>query len=124
MQFMVLIYNDSSLHEKLTDGEADDMMRECFTHADHLAQNGKLLESRMLEGAETARSVRIRDGRTSTMDGPFSEAKEVLGGFNLIEAADMDEALRIATGFPWARTGRVEVRPVRDISAVRKRVAR
>ena len=57
-----------------------------------------------------------------TTDGPFTEAKEVLGGFNLIEADDMNDALRIAAEFPWARTGCVEVRPVRDIGAVRRRV--
>ena len=55
-------------------------------------------------------------------DGPFAEAKEVLGGFNLIEAENMEHALRIAAEFPWARTGCVEVRPVRDIATVRRRV--
>jgi hypothetical protein len=55
-------------------------------------------------------------------DGPFTEAKEVLGGFNLIEAADIDEAVEIAKEFPWTRTGCVEVRPVRDIETVRRRV--
>jgi hypothetical protein len=78
----------------------------------------------MLEGAETAKSVRIRNGRTKVMDGPFSEAKEVLGGFNLIEAKDMDEAVEIAKEFPWTATGCVEVRPVRDIETVRRRVNR
>jgi len=66
--------------------------------------------------------VRIRNGKTKVTDGPFSEAKEVLGGFNLIEARDMDEAIQIAAEFPWAQTGCVEVRPVRDIEAVRRRV--
>jgi hypothetical protein len=56
------------------------------------------------------------------VDGPFAETKEVLGGFNLIEAEDMDEAVRIASEFPWASTGCVEVRPVREIAAVRARV--
>jgi len=66
--------------------------------------------------------VRIRNGKTKVTDGPFSEAKEVLGGFNLIEARDMDEAIQIAAEFPWAQTGCVEVRPVRDIETVRRRV--
>ncbi len=56
------------------------------------------------------------------VDGPFAETKEYLGGFNLIEAADMDEAVRIASEFPWTRTGSVEIRPVRDFDAVRRRV--
>jgi hypothetical protein len=67
--------------------------------------------------------VRIRNGRTSVVDGPFAETKEMLGGFNLIEAADMDEAVRIASEFPWARVGCIEVREVSDIDAERRRVA-
>ena len=56
------------------------------------------------------------------LDGPFAETKEYLGGFNLIEAVDMDEAVRIAAEFPWAGTGSVEIRPVRDFAQVRQRV--
>lgn len=122
MKFMVLIYNDTAVHDALPAGEADAMMRECFAHADELRRDGHLIESQMLEDAGTAKSLRVRNGRLTATDGPFSEAKEVLGGFNLIEADDMEEALRIAAHFPWARTGCVEVRPVRDIDAVRRRV--
>jgi hypothetical protein len=86
------------------------------------AGRDSLIESQMLEGKDTAKSVRIRQGRLSATDGPFTETKEVLGGFNLIEASDMEEAVRIAAQFPWASTGCVEVRPVRDIDAVRRRV--
>src|SRR6267143_4033662 len=99
------------------------MMRGCLAHADELRRDGRLTDSQMLEDAETAKSVRIRNGRTKIMDGPFSEAKEVLGGFNLIEAKDMHEAIEIAMEFPWAHTGCVEVRPVRDIDTVRRRVS-
>lgn len=122
MKFMLLIYNDSALQGALPAAEADGMMRDCFTHADELRRDGYLIESQMLAGKEKAKSVRIRNGRVSATDGPFAEVKEVLGGFNLIEAADMDEAVRIAAEFPWARTGCVEVRPVQDIEAVRRRV--
>ncbi len=122
MKFMLLIYNDHSLLDALPPRQADAMMRECLGHADDLRQQGRLIESQMLEGAETAKSVRIRNGRTRVTDGPFSEAKEVLGGFNLIEAEDMDEAVRIAEQFPWAQSGCVEIRPVRDIADVRRRV--
>ena len=122
MKFMLLIYNDNTLLEELPEGEADSMMRNCLSHADALRHEGYLLDSQMLEDAHTAKSVRIRKGRMTAMDGPFAEAKEVLGGFNLIEAKDMDEAVEIASHFPWARTGCVEVRPVREISAVRERV--
>jgi hypothetical protein len=123
MKFMLVIYNDSTLVDALAQGAADGMMRECLTHADELRRDGRLTESQMLEDAVAAKSVRIRNGRVRVTDGPFSEAKEVLGGFNLIEARDMDEAIQIAAEFPWARTGCVEVRPVRDIEVVRRRVA-
>lgn len=122
MKFMVLIYNESALLDSLPAGETDEMLRNCFSHADALKREGVLLESQMLEDASTARSIRIRNGRMTATDGPFAEAKEVLGGFNLIEARDMDEAVGIAAAFPWARTGCVEVRPVREIALVRQRI--
>jgi len=119
---MLVIYNDPKLYDALPQTETDGMMRDCLAHADDLRRSGHLTESQMLEGAETAKSVRIRNGRTKITDGPFSEAKEVLGGFNLIEAKDMEEAVQIAREFPWTHTGCVEVRPVREIAAVRRRV--
>lgn len=123
MQFMLLIYNDPRLLGAVPTDQADSMMRQCLDHADDLRRKGQLLESQMLEPAETAKAVRIRNGRSTVMDGPFSEAKEVLGGFNLIEADSIEDAIQIALQFPWAQTGCVEVRPVRDIEAVRRRVA-
>ena len=122
MQFMLLIYNDDSVLDTLPPGKFDSMMRDCLAHADELRRSGRLLESQMLEPASTAKSVRIRNGAMKAVDGPYAEAKEVLGGFNLIEAEDMDEAVRIAAEFPWSRIGCVEVRPVRDIGGVRQRV--
>jgi hypothetical protein len=122
MQFLLLIYNDNSLLEALPAGEADVMMRECFNHADELREQGSLKQSQQLEEPATAKTVRIRGGKVSVVDGPFAETKEMLGGFNLIEAADMDEAVRIAAEFPWTATGCVEIRPIRDMNAVRRRV--
>ena len=122
MQFMLLIYNEDRVIDTLPREQFDSMMRECLAHADELRRKGKLLDSQMLEGASKAKAVRIRHGATKAVDGPYAEAKEVLGGFNLIEAEDMDEAVRIASAFPWARIGCVEVRPVRDVGAVRERV--
>jgi len=122
MKFLLLIYIDHSLLDALPEGEFDGMMRHCLGHADELRREGTLVESQMLEDAPTAKSLRVRDGRMKVTDGPFSEVKEVLGGFNLIEAADMDEAVRIAMEFPWARTGCIEIRPVRDSDAVARRV--
>lgn len=122
MKFLVLIYNDPALLEALPSTEFDTTMRGCFNKADQLRTEGKLLDARMLQAPSTAKSIRVRNGRRTTHDGPFAETKEVLGGFNLIEAEDMDEALRIAEGFPWSETGCVEVRPLEDMDAVRRRV--
>jgi hypothetical protein len=122
MKFMLLIYNDDKLLGDMPAPEFDATMRDCLAHADELRHKGRLLDSQMLESPATARSLRMRNGRLMTIDGPFAEAKEVLGGFNLIEAEDMDEAVRIAAHFPWVRTGCVEVRPVKEIQTVRERV--
>ena len=122
MKFLLLIYNDDTLLEALPAGQADAMMRDCFNHADELRDQGCLIESQQLEAPATAKSVRVRKGRVNVVDGPFAETKEMLGGFNVIEAADLDEAVRIAAEFPWTETGCVEVRPIRDIAAVRRNV--
>jgi hypothetical protein len=122
MKYMLLVYIDPNLLGELPADTQDAMMRDCLSHADHLGHDGKLLESQMLEDPPTARSVRIRNGRQTVTDGPFAEAKEVLGGFNLIEADSMEEAVKMAAAFPWASTGCIEVRPVRDIGQVRQRV--
>lgn len=122
MKFALLIYTDDTMLEELPSGAYDTMMHSCITHADELRADGKLLDSQQLEEPVTAKSVRIRNGRTSVMDGPFAETKEILGGFNLIEAENMEEAVRIAQEFPWTKTGCVEIRPVRDFEEVRRRV--
>jgi hypothetical protein len=122
MKFLLLIYNEPELLNALPSDEFDSRMRGCLNHADELQGRGKLLESRMLKNPATAKSVRMRNGRQTTSDGPFAETKEVLGGFNLIEADDMEEAVRMAAEFPWVRTGCVEVRPLEDIEAMRRRV--
>ena len=119
---MLLIYVDDSLLGALPAGEFDSMMRNCLSHADELREQGPLLESQQLESAATAKSIRTRSGRLTVTDGPFAEAKEVLGGFNLIEAENIDEAVKIAMAFPWSKIGCIEVRPVRDIAGVRRRV--
>ena len=122
MKFMLLIYNEPHLLDPQPGAETDSLMRECFAHVDELREDGHLIESQMLESPRTAKSVRIRNGKVKAVDGPFAETKEMLGGFNLIEARDIDEAVEIASHFPWARTGCVEVRPVRDLTTVRQRV--
>lgn len=122
MKFLVMIYNEEAVIDSMPVGDFDTMMRSCIEHADELTAKGSLIESQQLEPAATAKSIRVRNGRRTIVDGPFAETKEILGGFNLIEAADMDEAVRIASEFPWAQTGCIEVRPVKDFASVRRRV--
>jgi hypothetical protein len=122
MKFLMMIYVDDALLQALPEGEFDSMMRGCLAHADELREAGCVLDSQQLEAPATARSFRVRQQRSTVFDGPFAETKEYLAGFNLIEADSLDEAIRIAQTFPWARIGAIEVRPVRDMEMVRRRV--
>ena len=122
MQFLTLIYTDPDRLAELPAEEYDRLMRGCFEKADAMRDAGSLLGSQQLESHETARTLRVRDGVSRITDGPFAETRECLAGFNLIEAADIDEAMRLAQEFPWSRFGSIEVRPVRDMQAVRQQV--
>lgn len=122
MQYLTLIHIDPALLDALPAGEFDRLMRGCFAKADALRDSGCLLGSQQLEDPASARTLRVRDGLARVTDGPFAETREFLAGFNLIEADSMDAAMEIARQFPWARFGSIEVRPVRDMQAVRGRV--
>ena len=122
MKYIVLIYNDPDLLAKTPRSEFNATMRGCIEHAEEMRREGRVLQSEMLEDTSKARSFRIRNGRKTVVDGPFAETKEVLGGFNIIEARDMEEAMRIAEEFPWGDVGSIDVRPIRDIASVRSAV--
>ena len=122
MQYLTLIHIDPALLAELPQDEYDRLMRGCFEKADTLRDAGCLLGSQQLESHETARTLRVRDGVARVTDGPFAETREFLAGFNLIEAADIEEAMRIAHEFPWSRFGSIEVRPLADMDAERERV--
>ncbi len=122
MQFLLLVYTDAELMAALPAPEFDAHMRQCLQHADELQRCGKLIGFQQLEPGTSAKSVRVRRGATSVLDGPFAETKEMLAGFNLIEADSMEEAVRLAQEFPWTQYGCIEVRPVRNVAAVRARV--
>ena len=122
MQYLTLIHIDPGLLAELPDAEYNRLMRGCFEKADALRQDGCLHGSQQLENPDSARTLRVRDGISRVTDGPFAETREFLAGFNLIEADSMDAAMAIAREFPWARFGSIEVRPVRNMQAVRKHV--
>jgi hypothetical protein len=96
--------------------QGDAFMGEYFAFTEGIRESGHYVAGEALEGVATATTVRIRNGRVSTTDGPFAETKEQLGGFYLIEARDLNDAIQVAARIPSARTGSVEVRPVVDFS--------
>ena len=122
MQFLLLIYIDDSLLQALPAEEYDSLMRDCLQHADALQADGTLVLAQQLQPVASARTLRSRQGQLRITDGPFAETRELLAGFNLINARDHDEAARIAKHFPWSRFGSIEVRPLADMDAERARV--
>ncbi len=122
MQFLLLIYIDKSLLQALPAEEYDRLMRDCLQHADALQAEGTLVLAQQLQPVASARTLRARQGQLRITDGPFAETRELLAGFNLINARDHDEAVRIAKHFPWSRFGSIEVRPLADMDAERARV--
>jgi hypothetical protein len=122
MQYLLLVYTDAELIAKLPPEEFNVKMRDCIRHSDDQKTQGKLLMCQQLEPTATARTVRVRNGRASVLDGPFAETKEMLAGFNLVEADSMEEAVRMAHELPWTQYGSIEVRPVGDFEAMRASV--
>ncbi len=122
MKFLLLIYIDPQLRQALPADDYDTLMRGCLQHADALQAEGTLLMSQRLQPPASAQTLRSRQGQAKVIDGPFAETREILAGFNLIEAADADEAMRIAKQFPWASYGSIEVRAVADMEVERRRV--
>jgi len=122
MKYLLLVYIDPELLDAVPAPDYDDEMRGCIRKADALTSQGTLLGYNKLEAPVQARTVRVREGRTAVYDGPFAETKEVLAGYNLIEADTLEQAVELAKQFPWAQYGSMEVRPVSDMDAERVRV--
>lgn len=116
MQYALLIYGEEPVEDVPGEAMAAEMA-EYFAFGDHVRARGAYVAGEALHPVATATTVRVRDGQTLTTDGPFAETKEVLGGFYLVEAGDLDEAIGYAAMIPGARSGCVEVRPIVDFSA-------
>ncbi len=114
MKYLCLIYENEAQGAALPEADMQTMMAEYMAYSENLAKQGHMLAGEGLQPTATATTVRVRGGKVSTTDGPFMETKEQLGGFYLIEARDLNEAIRLASGIPSARWGAVEVRPVMD----------
>ena len=112
MKYMLLIYHDERQFMGLTEDERQNIYREYRALREELTNSGKFITGSQLQPTSLARSVTLRNGKQLTMDGPFAETKEQLGGYFLIEAETIIEAELIAARIPSARTGTVEVRPL------------
>jgi len=110
MQYLLLIYDDEKRWTGLSKVEQDAESREFGAYGKEFA--GKILGGNALQPISTAKTVRLRDGKRLTTDGPFAETKEQLGGYYLVEAASADEAIAMGAKIPWARFGSIEVRPI------------
>ena len=123
MKFMFMIYHDEDELDALPAGEMQTLVDSALDYDDEIRRSGHYIVSNALQSARTARTIRVRSGKVSTTDGPFAETKEQIGGFFLIEAKDMDEACAVASRFPPARIGIIEVRPVQELTALLVREA-
>ena len=108
MKYLCLVYSAEKELESLTDAE-------CMAVSEAIAAAGQRIAAEALESVQTATSLRVRNGKISITDGPFAETKEQLAGFYLIEAPDLNDAIRVAAEIPAARVGTIEIRPVREL---------
>jgi len=115
MTYLCLIYFEPSAMEALNKDEKKTLDRDSMAYDRELERSGHFIVANALQPVNTARTVRVRRGKISQTDGPFAETKEHLGGFILINAANMDEATEVASKIPMARIGTIEVRPIMKI---------
>jgi hypothetical protein len=109
MKYLCLVYGEESKMAEVPEAE-------CLAYGEQLNNSGHHLGGEALESAQTATTVRVREGKVSVTDGPFTETKEQLAGFYLIEARDLNDAIRVASKIPPARVGAIEVRPIRELN--------
>jgi hypothetical protein len=116
MQYLCLIYDDEKAWEKMPPSEAGKIFGEFHEFTESIRKSGHYLGGNALQPTHTATTVRVRQGKVATTDGPFAETKEQLGGYYLVEARDLNEAIQVASRIPGARFGCVEVRPVLEMA--------
>lgn len=114
MKYLCLAYEEQRVLDDLTHAEWQALREETLAYVDSLRATGRLIDTRPLQSAATAATVRVRNGKVAVTDGPFAETKEQIGGFFLIEADSLDDAVRIASDWPSARLGAIEVRPIEE----------
>ena len=116
MKYLCLIYENEKNYETLSPADGEAIMAEYFAFTDGIRRSGQYVAGEALQPTQTATTVKVRNGKVSTTDGPFAETKEQLGGFYYIEARDLNDAIQVASKIPPAREGSIEVRPVRELN--------
>jgi hypothetical protein len=114
MRYLCLVYHEEDKIAAIPEAEMADIMESVFAYRNDLREGGHYLASSPLESVRMATTIRVRHGKMAITDGPFAETKEQLGGFYLIEARDLNEAIRLAAKMPPARLGSIEIRPLRE----------
>ena len=117
MKYLCLVYQEETIADPLPESTCDATTGEVFDHREELRLSGYLIASSALQSVQAATIVRVRNGRVSVSDMPCMESKEQLGEFYLIEARDLNDAIRVASRIPLASIGRIEVRPLRELGA-------
>lgn len=112
MKYLCMAYEEESKLNSLTKSEWDSLRSETLAYVGELQRRGSLIAAEALQSVQNAATVRVRSGKISITDGPFAETKETLGGFFLITAKDLNAAIHIASQWPSARIGSIEVRPI------------
>jgi hypothetical protein len=116
MKYLCLVYHEEAKLDALPRSEYDALVTDSLALVEDLRTSGQHIAADALQAVDTATTLRVRNGKVSTTDGPFAETKEQLGGFFLVEARDLNEAIRIASRIPGARIGSVEVRPIKVLT--------
>jgi len=122
MKYVCLVYLVEKEMEAMSESEADACTDESLAYDDALRRTGQLIMAHALAPVEMATTVLVRKGKLSATDGPFAETTEQLGGFLLIEARDLNEAIQAASRIPLARRGSIEVRPIKELKPSARRV--
>lgn len=112
MHYLLMIFSNESEAARMSQAQASTLLSEYADFTKSIVQSGHFKAADRLRPSSTATSVRVRDGRTVTTDGPFAETREQLGGYYLVDARDLDEAIAIAARIPSAKYGTIEVRPI------------
>ena len=116
MQYILLIYSSEAEYKRQNEASGNAMMREYMEFTQDIRASGQLVAGERLESVANATTVRVKDGKTLKTDGPFAETREQLGGFYIVNAKDLDEAVALAARIPGARVGAVEVRPIMQMN--------